>query len=96
MFPVGMRIVVDANDQVDRLRGRVVDRYCERRHTRPIGRRFGGPNYQLRPFGQLEIDSCGGAAGIDAGPCDPGKTRARDRDVRGFGRVPDTKSSSQD
>ena len=56
MFPVGMRIVVDANDQVDRLRGRVVDRYCECRHARPIGWRFGRPNYKLGPIGRQKID----------------------------------------
>ena len=68
MFPVGMRIIVDTNDQVDRLRRRVVDRYGERRHARPIDRRFGRPNYELGPIGRFEIDPRGDAAGIDGVP----------------------------
>src|SRR5690242_1770624 len=85
MLPVGVGVIVDANDQVDRLGRRVVDGYCEGRHSRPIGRIPGRPNYQLRPIGQLKIDPRGDAAGVDASPGDLRDARARNGDARGIG-----------
>jgi len=87
MLPVGVGVIVDANDQVDRLSRRVVDGYCKRRHSRPIGRVLGRPNYQLRPIGQLKIDPRGDAAGVGASPGDLRDAGACNRDARGIGWV---------
>ena len=70
MFPVGgIRIIVDANDQVDGLRRRVVDGYRERPHARPIGvrlRRPISPAPANRPALEFDLH----------GRCHPALTRA--------------------
>ena len=87
LISVGMRVIVEAKDQVDRLGRRVVDRDRQRLRTRPIGGLFGRPNDQLRPIGELEIDPRGDAAGIDPGSRDPGKAGSGRRDAHGICRI---------
>jgi hypothetical protein len=73
VLSIGVRVIVDANEQVDRLGLWVVEGYRKRFYTRPISRLSCWPYGQLGPVRRFEIDLRGGPAGIDASPGDQGK-----------------------
>jgi hypothetical protein len=79
--------MLDLDEQVYRLRRRVVDGYRKRPYARPIRRLFDRADCQLHPVGSREIHSRRYTAGIDACSGDLGETRVFDRDARASGRI---------
>jgi hypothetical protein len=77
LISINMQVIIDANQQVDRLGRRIVKGYHESLYARPIGRLSCRSYDQLGPVGRFEIGPRRGAAGIDAGSGDPCKAGTR-------------------
>jgi hypothetical protein len=87
VLSIGVRVVVDADKQVDRLGRRVVEGYRERLYAHPIGRLSCRPYDQFGPVDRFEIDLRRNSTGIDSGSGDSGEVGLGQSDSHCIGRI---------